>query len=135
MKSIIKYSLVAIAFCTVFASRPVSFYNNQAQATPQQRVALVTIRFNQKRVSYHNQLYAAIVEAVKVKPSVVFDVVGYSPITDDQENNAIYRENTQSYLNRVANDMKKMGVNPQQVNVNLQSSQSIKHEEVKIFVR
>ena len=40
--------------------------------------ALMTINFNQKVVAYQNQLFYAVREAVKAKPTVIFNVVDIS---------------------------------------------------------
>jgi len=98
------------------------------------RVALVTIRFNQQQVVYQNQLYSAVVEAVKVKPSVTFNVVGYAPVNNDSTKAAKLLENTQYYTNKVAADLAKIGVNPQQIRSSVEPSPEVATEEVRIFV-
>lgn len=98
------------------------------------RVALVTIRFNQQVVAYQSQLYNAVVEAVKVKPSVVFTVVGVAPTHSDSAKAQKLLENTQYYTQKVADDLLKIGVNPQQVRTSIETSPHVRDEEVKIFV-
>jgi hypothetical protein len=98
------------------------------------QVALVTIRFNQQVVAYQNQLYNAVVEAVKVKPSVIFTVVGYAPTHSDSDKAKKLLENTQYYASKVSQDLINIGVNPQQVRTNVETSQQIRDEEVRIFV-
>ena len=97
-------------------------------------VALVTIRFNQQQVVYQNQLYNAVVEAVKVKPSVTFNVVGYAPQHRDSEKSAKLLSNTQYYTGKVADDLAKIGVNPKQIRSSVEISPEVRTEEVRIFV-
>lgn len=104
-----------------------------ANAT-QDRIALVTIRFNQQVVVYQDQLYNAVVEAVKLKPSVAFTVVGTAPTDNDPAKAQKLLENTQYYTQKVTDDLLKIGVNPAQVRSNVQTSPNVKDEEVKIFV-
>lgn len=100
----------------------------------QQQVALVTIRFNQQVVLYQNQLYNAVVEAVKTKPSVVFTVVGIAPQHSDSDKAAKLFKNTEFYMQKVQEDLLKIGVNPVQVRSRIETSPNVKDEEVKIFV-
>ena len=77
--------------------------------------ALVTIRFQNGNVAYQDKLFTAVSEAVKVKSSVIFSVVGdplYSP--------------------QVANDIVRIGVNPAQVQIDRSAPSA---GEVRIFVR
>lgn len=104
-----------------------------ANAMPD-RIALVTIRFNQQVVAYQNQLYNAVVEAVKAKPSVMFTVVGYAPTHSDAEKAQKLLENTQYYAGKVSQDLINIGVNPQQVRTTVETSRQVRDEEVKIFV-
>lgn len=108
MKSIIKFALIAF----VLISPALASANE----------ALLIIRFNQRNVSYQNQLYTAASEAVKIKPNVIFDVVGYSSYGGT------------SYAQKIAGDLIKMGVNPRQVNISNQPAQ-LQFDEVRIFVR
>lgn len=134
MKSIIKISLVVLVTITTLVGGQNFGSSNQAEAM-QLRQALMTIRFNQQQVTYKRQLYSVLVEAVKKKPSVVFDVIGYVPsVRDPQRNQKLY-ENTQIYANEVARNIIEMGVSPQQVTVSTQAGGNIDNEEVRIFVR
>ncbi|PIR33699.1 MAG: hypothetical protein COV36_02235 [Alphaproteobacteria bacterium CG11_big_fil_rev_8_21_14_0_20_44_7] len=101
----------------------------------QERIALVTIRYNQKVISYKGQLYNAVTEAVKTKPTVVFDVVSYAPVGRDAKSNMKLSERAYSYGAQVAEDIKRMGVNPQQVTFSSQQDPRISFEEVRVFVR
>lgn len=98
------------------------------------RPALVTIRFNQRVVAYQNQLYNAVVEAVKVKPGVQFKVVGYAPTHSDSDKANRLLKNTQGFVNKVADDLLKIGVNPAQVSVGFEVSPQVRDEEVRVYV-
>ena len=99
-----------------------------------ERLALVTIRFNQQTVTYQDQLYNAVVEAVKIKPSVQFSIIGYAPRANDSEKEAKLLQNTQYYTGKVAQDLAKIGVNPKQISTNVEPSANVRDEEVRIFV-
>lgn len=90
---------------------------------------LMVIRYNKPQISYTGKLFYAISEAVKTKPSVIFDVVAYAP------SNYYGAENAQYYGQKVVDDIIKIGVNPQQVTFSTQYDSRLKNEEVKIFVR
>lgn len=123
-----KFTLKTLLAICFFAFVALSANANQNQ------IALVTIRFNQQVVLYQNQLYNAVVEAVKVKPSVRFMVVGIAPTHSDPAKAQKLVENTQHYTQKVMEDLLQIGVNPAQVRSSIQTSPSIENEEVKIFV-
>ena len=81
--------------------------------------ALMTLRFYNQTIDYQDQLFFAVREAVKAKPSVVFEVVSYGS----------YHSNG----SRIAEEIKQIGVNPAQVT--FRSERGANFEEVKIFVR
>jgi hypothetical protein len=115
MKSIKKIALSAIL--AIFTALP-------ALAEPGDN-ALLTIRFQAGNATvYQDKLFFVVREAVKAKPTVVFDVVSIAP--NGQPN---------VYGAHVANDIKKIGVNPAQVTYRVENSAATKTEEVKIFVR
>lgn len=84
--------------------------------------ALMTIRFNHNTVTYQDKLFYVVSEAVKTKPSVIFDVVAITP--DGQS----------TYGQRVAGDIARIGVNQQQITFRAEAGR-VNSEEVRIFVR
>lgn len=115
MKSIKKIGL-SVIFAIIFAL--------SAQAQPVSD-ALMTIRFKSGNSTiYQDKLFYAVREAVKTKSTVVFDVVSTSP--QGQPN---------VYGARVADDIRRIGVNPAQVTYRVESDPSLRNEEVRIFVR
>lgn len=122
---------VFLAFVTV----PNTVLLNGANAYQAGREALMIIRYNQKQISYQTQLYSAVAEAVKAKPTVIFDVIGYAPQTNSIKKNKRYYENAQYYGQKVRDDMARIGVNPQQITFTTQVNPNLKNEEVRIFVR
>lgn len=112
----------------------VALVNMAANALPAGE-PLVIIRFNQQQVVYQDQLYNAVVQAVQTKPSVIFSVVGIAPVGRDAATNAKLMENTRYYTQRINDDLLKMGVNPQQVRFNVETSAHVENEEVQIFVQ
>ena len=126
MKSILKISLLA---CTILLTAPVIMpISHEAEAFQEQRMPLMVIRFNQRSVAYRKALFGALAEAVRVKPSVVFEVVGYAPAGSGMEKARMYSA-------RVADDILQMGVKPAQVQVTTAARNNIKYPEVRIFVR
>lgn len=132
---IINIKIIAVVLLALFASITTTSQINSANAFEGQNTPLLVIRFNQARINYNDQLFFAATEAVKTKPSVIFDVVAYAPTSSNKAKNTKYRENAQFYGRRIANDLVKMGVNQAQVTVKTQTDGSLKNEEVKIFVR
>lgn len=87
--------------------------------------ALMTINFKAGNSTvYQDNLFIAVREAVKAKSTVVFDVVSTSP-----------QGKPNIYGVKVADDIKKIGVNPAQVTYRVESSNDIRNEVVRIFVR
>lgn len=125
MKLFLK-TLLVVCFVAVFAVTANAFGGD--------RPALVTIRFNQQQVVYQNQLYNAVVEAVKVKPDVIFNIVGVAPTHSESAKSEKLLENTQYYTGKVADDLAKIGVNPQQIRSSIETSPEVRTEEVRIFV-
>jgi hypothetical protein len=124
-----KLTLKAFAVFVLLATIAVS-----ASALPG-REALVVIRFNQQQVMYQDQLYNAVVQAVRTKPSVIFNVIGVAPVARDRDVSERYMQNTRYYAQKIADDLVKMGVNPQQVSFNVEASTHVQTEEVQIFVQ
>lgn len=118
-------TLALLAFFVGFAANAHAF---------QDKVPLVTIRFNQQQILYQDQLYKAVVEAVKVKPSVIFRVSGVAPSASDPEQNSTYYNNTLFYAQKIAQDLQAMGVNPAQISLTPVSSGNVETEEVYIYV-
>ena len=96
---------------------------------------LVTIRFNQPRVYFDQQLYSAISKAVAVKPEVMFDVVSIAPsvgnVATDQQWQAVASGNTRA----VIASMNKMGVPMSRINVVGQTEAGLHYDETRVFVR
>ena len=96
----------------------------QAYAEPTND-ALMTINFQSgNSITYQDKLFIAVREAVKAKSTVIFDVVSTSP-----------NGKPNVYGVKVADDIKKIGVNPAQVTYRVESSSDIRNEVVRIFVR
>ena len=113
-------SIKKIVFSTVF-SVILALSAFAAQAND----ALMTIRFKSgNSVAYQDKLFLAVREAVKTKSTVIFDVLSTSP--QGQPN---------VYGSQVADDIKRIGVNPAQITYRVESSSALRNEEVKIFVR
>lgn len=96
---------------------------------------LVTIRFNQPRVYFDQQLYGAIAKAVAVKPEVTFEVVSLAPVTGnaqtDQQWQAVAGHNTRAVI-RVMNQI---GVPSDRIRIRGQAQPGLRYDETWVFVR
>lgn len=96
--------------------------NSDAIAAYGSQSALMVIKFNQPNVSYQDQLFYVVSQAVKAKQTVIFDVVSVTP-----DGKGVYGQ-------QVADDIKRIGVNPLQVTYRTEAGR-VNSEEVRIFVR
>lgn len=96
--------------------------------------ALVTIRFNQPRVYFDQQLYSAIAKAVAIKPEVMFDVVSLAPATGnattDKQWQAVAGHNTRAVITVMNN----IGVPADRITVKGQSQAGLRYDETQVFV-
>ncbi len=113
---------LSIAIISAFIISDFGSENNAQALVSNGQEALMTIRFNQKTVAYQDQLFYVVSQAVKTKPSVVFDVVDTTP------------NGQPAYGQQVANDIARIGVSQQQITFHAESGR-VNSEEVKIFVR
>ena len=97
--------------------------------------ALVTIRFNQERVYYDQQLYGAISKAVGVKPSVTFDVVAYAPSTGNAAVDAQWQQAASAHAQAVVASMQNLGVPLSRMNVSGQHLPGLAYDEVHVIPR
>lgn len=92
------------------------------------------MRFNQRQVYYERQLYTALQRAIEVKPSVLFEVVSYVPVGQDEYANADLMTRAQVNLNRVLGSFTEMGVPASRIQISTERDRAIKHHEVHVFV-
>jgi hypothetical protein len=92
---------------------------------------LVIIRFNQRHVQFEQALYNALSRALQAKPSVMFDIVSYTPMGASARG----QQSAQQNLARVVNSMRQMGVPAERISVTHQPQSGIPTSEVHIFVR
>ena len=98
---------------------------------------LMIIRFNQPRVYFKRSLYKAVSRAVEAKPSVIFDVVSWVPeaTARDTRRQALYTKRTQQNVQRVINEMVKLGVPRNRFRVSWEKDPYVRAQEVHIYVR
>lgn len=96
---------------------------------------LAIIRFNQDRVYYDQALYHAVSRAVKVKSSVVFDVVAIVPVVGDPATDRRMQESSITKGNEVVASLRKMGIPAQRVSLASHQSDTAQSTEVHVFVR
>lgn len=96
---------------------------------------LVIIRFNQQRVYYTQPLYQAVAKAVAVKPDVMFDVVSYSPSTNNARQDASWQETASHNTRAVVASLQQMGVPMARIHVTGQRMAGIRYDETHVFVR
>ena len=97
--------------------------------------ALVTIRFNQARIYYDQQLFDAISKAVSVKPSVTFDVIAYAPQIGNATVDSQWQQQASTHAQMVVASMQKMGVPLSRMQVSGQRLSGLKFDEVHVIAR
>lgn len=115
-------SILALSLALASAFAISSLENNIEAEAADANDAVLVIRFNKPTVTYQDQLFYVVREAVKIKPTVIFDVVAVTP------NGAV------KYGQRVASDIARIGVSPAQINYHAETG-GVSDEEVRIFVR
>lgn len=109
--------------------------STHAEGGPSGPAPLLTVRFNQARVYYDQQLYSAISQAVAVKPEVTFDVVSYAPSTGNSSADEKWiiqaSRNTQS----VVAAMQRIGVPMERITVTGQTNADLRFDETRIYVK
>lgn len=96
---------------------------------------LVTIRFNQPRVYFDKQLYAAVSQAVAIKPDVTFDVVSLAPATGNPQIDAQWQQVASHNTQAVLAVMRNIGVPLNQIRVTGRSQGGLTHDETQVFVQ
>ena len=110
MKSIIKTLTLTLVVLAALPSFSAVAYD--------MRQPLVIIRFNDPSVSYHNSLGMAVGEAVRVKPTVAFDILAGRNVT--------------AQGTAVARQIMAQGINP--ANITMRTNNNSLNE-VMVFVR
>ena len=106
-----------------------------AQSAAEASKPLVIIRFNQGRVYYDKQLFAAVSKAVAIKPEVIFNIISYAPVTGDPETDAKWQATASRDTQAVIASMQNMGIPMSRIQVTGQQDPSLKYDETHIFVR
>lgn len=96
---------------------------------------LVTIRFNQPRVYFDQQLYSAVSKAFSVKPEVEFDVVSYAPSTSNTQLDADWQKLAGRNTRSVIAVMMQMGVPMERIHVTGKAQTGLRYDETLVFVR
>lgn len=96
---------------------------------------LVTIRFNQPRVYFDKQLYAAVSQAVAIKPDVTFDVVSLAPATGNPQIDAQWQQVASHNTQAVLAVMRNIGVPLNQIRVTGRSQAGLMNDETQLFVQ
>jgi hypothetical protein len=97
--------------------------------------ALVTIRFNQQRVYYDQQLFGAVSKAVAVKPTVTFDIIAYAPSTGNAATDTQWRQAASAHAQAVVATMQNIGVPLSRMHVSGQHMPGLKFDEVHVIAR
>lgn len=97
--------------------------------------ALVTIRFNQPRVYYEQQLYGAVSQAVAIKPSVTFDVVSYAPAMAEGEPDSAWQAIASAHTQEVVASLERMGVPRSRLTISGRHVTGLQYDEVHITAR
>jgi hypothetical protein len=74
-------------------------------------------------------------QAVNAKPDVMFDLISYVPSSGDADRNEALRSQASQHLRQVADDLVKMGVPAERLNLSTEVEPSIRFDEVHVFVR
>lgn len=106
-----------------------------ARAEGEMGAPLMTVRFNQARVYYDQQLYSAISQAVAVKPDVMFDVVSNAPLTGDSSTDSEWVNTASRNTQAVVATMQRIGVPMERMRISGQAKPGLRYDETQIFVR
>ena len=88
---------------------------------------LMVIRYNQPKVFYQRQLYNAVSRAVAIKPSVVFDVVSFTPAAADKAKSS-------QQTSALVGDMVSVGIPQERIHVSEQPVDDSRTHEIYIYV-
>jgi hypothetical protein len=127
MRRLLQYCGVMLVISGVFGP-------SHGLAEAERHQPLVTIRFNQPRVYFDQQLYSAISKAVAIKPEVTFDVVSLAPLTGNPQTDKQWQGVASHNTRAVVAVMNNIGVPMERMQVRGQTQSGLKFDETQIFV-
>jgi len=97
--------------------------------------AIVSIKFDRKRVSYDRVLYAALSRALGAHPSASFMVAGISPARGTVAAIQIAQSDAERHAQEVMRSMSEMGVPMTRMSVSSSTDPNISAVEVRVYLR
>lgn len=98
--------------------------------------AAMIIRFDHNNaVNYERSLQKVIQAATNIKPLTFFDIVSVVPHTGNKNQDQSATQWANSNTSSVVEQIKRYGVNPDNIRVTYQPSKNTERNEVHIFVR
>lgn len=97
---------------------------------------LMVIRFNQPNVYYAQSLFNVVDKAVKIKPSVQFDVVALSSKTGRGSSDLRTERRSRQHAREVMQTLMDIGIPESRLHVSYETFEASKpSDKIKIFVR
>ncbi len=132
-------SLASRAFAPAsVASAPASPRRAQSAPRPVAAVGnrpLVVIRFDRPNVSYEEALYTAISRALERKPSATFELVAVAPSAGTAAQVAVNSNTSKHNAEDVMRSLTNMGLPADRVTLSATTSNDVRSNEVRIYVR
>jgi hypothetical protein len=99
------------------------------------RQPLVVIRFDDENVEYEQPLYSAISQVLDRRPESGFDIVGVSPATGNQAQDALDSNRARRKASSVMRSLTGMGLTPDRISMSATNSPTVEVTQVHVYVR
>jgi hypothetical protein len=128
------YSFLAAIFFMLMACVGASAPSNAYAQGAQSDIPLLVLRYNQPRIYYDKQLYAAVSKAVAIKPDVRFSLVSFVPANGSDDRQEQMAALASQQTNQVVAALKNMGVPQSRVNVSRETMSDARYHEIYMYV-
>ncbi len=125
------YSFIAAVFFMAVAVMSAAVPSN---AHAQSDIPLLVLRYNQPRIYYDKQLYAAVSKAVAIKPEVVFSIVSFVPANGSEDRQEQMAVIAAQQTNQLVAAMKNMGIPQNRINVSRETVNDARYHEIYMYV-
>ncbi len=133
MKHTIAFILAAALYCTPLLSLPAIAADTGTEPAFVHETPLMVIRFNQAHVDYPTPLYNTVSQALKIKPSAVFDIVSIAPRAHEAHNQSYYNRMASQNTHKVLATLHEIGLPASRISLT-DAIDDVSASEVRIFV-
>jgi hypothetical protein len=127
------FLLAALLLCIPPAAQPSRAAAPDTASDFAHETPLIIIRFNQAHVDYPTPLYNTISEALKARPSAVFDIISVAPRAREAHNQPYYNRMAAQNTHKVLTTLHQIGVPATRISL-IDAVDSVSASEVRIFV-